>query len=344
MKLVENAKKCFRECRMKMKNNMPMNVFEKTVVNVWGKNGQAWLKKIPWVINQLSDLWSLSDITPVDNLSFNFVAKAKQNKNPVVIKVSCDKKLIEEEYRALKHFDGHGSINAIDIHKDLNALLLEQAIPGNLLKNHYSSDIQNTIESYVKVVNALGSQSKPAHHYTHVKKWCEAIDRINDKRVPKHLINKALTLSEFLLKTADKEYLCHGDLHLDNILFHKDKWLSIDPKGIIGEMSFEAAAFDLISQEEWFNLKTVPDKITTRIHYLAQTLGIDKSRLLFWFFVRAIISTQWFIEDNSNPEEALKLATMLYSLLTNKKNDSDKEKTVAKQPPDITIDLAKKTH
>lgn len=293
-----------------------MSVLEKNVVNVWGDKGRKWLESLPEIIAELSEHWKLSDVIPVDNMSYNYVAFAKQDNNtPVVLKFSCDKALIEAEYCALKQFNGVGSIQVIDRYVNHNALLLEQAVPGYLLKANHPNNIEDTIKIYVGVVKALASLPKPDARYTHVEKWSQAIDRIDDRRIKPEYIDKAKELKSYLLSSSEKEYLCHGDLHLENIIYHNKKWLSIDPKGILGEMAFEAAAFDLLDKSDWAEPKSIPNKMNQRLSLLANNLGIPKDRLLAWVFLRVIISVQWFIEDNGDPDETLKLADVLYPSL-----------------------------
>ncbi|MEM1243368.1 MAG: aminoglycoside phosphotransferase family protein [Pseudomonadota bacterium] len=293
-----------------------MKTLEKNAINVWGEPGKLWLNQLADIIAQLSDHWNLSNIEAVTNMSYNYVAKSlRKNNTPVVLKFSCDKELIANEYRTLKHFKGQGSIKVFDIHRGLNALLLEQAIPGDLLKNHHLNNIKGTIKIYATVIKALASGPNSAKEYLHVKKWCEAIDRIADHRIKAIFINKAKMLRNFLFQTKPKEYLCHADLHLENIISHGNKWLSIDLKGVIGEMASEAAAFDLIGKNEWSESETIKNKIITRVKLLANELTIDKNRLLAWIFLRIIISAQWFIEDNGDPTEMLNLAANVYPLL-----------------------------
>ena len=88
-----------------------MNQFEKNVKNIWGDAGEQWLSQLPSIVDALSRRWSLTDITPIDHMSYNYIALACQdNKIPVVLKISCDQQALLNEYRALKHFDGHASI------------------------------------------------------------------------------------------------------------------------------------------------------------------------------------------------------------------------------------------
>lgn len=296
---------------------MSMRTLETNVINTWGNTGRRWLQNLSHIIAELSEHWKLSDVMPVENMSYNFVATAKQDHNtPVVLKFSCDKELIEDEYRALKHFNGVGAIRVIDRCAKRHALLLEQATPGGLLKAKQPKDIEGTIEIYANVVKALSSLKKPSTQYTHVEKWCQAIDRITDPRITFKYIDKAKELRDYLLNSSANEYLCHGDLHLENIIYHDKQWLSIDPKGILGEIAFEAAAFDLLVKSDWDAPETVPDKINQRLSLLANKLEISEIRLRAWFFLRAIISAQWFIEDNGSPDKILSLGAVLYPMLS----------------------------
>ena len=294
-----------------------MKNFTSNVTNTWGDQGKEWLKQLPVCIDILSKQYGLTHIKPVSHLSYNYVAFAIQHKNKsVVLKISCDKRVIEDEYKALCHFNGIGSINVLESNSSLHALLLEQAIPGNLLKNKYSRKIEDSILHYAGVVKHLASCPLTNSHFIPVSDWCKAIDQMNDPRIEKHLIEKAQELKIFLLSSVEEEYVCHGDLHGENIVSHYDTWLSIDPKGIIGEMAFEAAAFDLISKNDLLDLNSLQEKIIARVSALAHALDIDFNRLLGWFFLRALISAQWFIEDHGSPDAMLQRASLIYPLIT----------------------------
>jgi streptomycin 6-kinase len=297
-----------------------MQTFEKNIINSFGEPGKKWIDSLPSIIEKTSKQWQLQDVNPVEQkMNWNYVALAMQNNNyPVVLKLSYDRKLIQDEYNALKHFNGNGAVRVIDINLEYNALLLEQAIPGYLLKEHHPLRIQDTINIYAAVVKKLSTCSLADNNYAHAKEWCDAIDKIHDPRIPNNLIEKAKQLRSELLNTAPHEYLCHGDLHLENIIQHGADWIAIDPKGIIGEMAFEAAAFDLITSDEMRDTSTIPSKIIDRVTQLANALDIPYDRLLFWIFLRIIISAQWFIEDNGDPSQMITLVKYVYALLEKK--------------------------
>lgn len=293
-----------------------MTALEKNVINLWGEPGKDWLERIPEIISVLSGYWRLSEISPVNNMNYNYVARAKNDREiPVVLKFSYDGALIEDEYRALMHFNGEGAVKVLDRNLDLNALLLEQAIPGESLKSNKIKNLEETIKVYTEIVVHLSSTERALSGFTHVKKWCDAIDRIHDNRIEAKFIDKAKLIRVFLLGSLENEYLCHGDLHLENIISHQNTWISIDPKGVVGEIAFEVAAFDLIEKSEWSEPELIEDKVNFRVHFLSDALKINRARLLKWIFLRVIISAQWFIEDNGDPDEMLRLASVLYPML-----------------------------
>lgn len=286
-----------------------MTTFEKNIQNTWGQKGEAWLMQLPAIVQALCDHWSLHQIEPVINMTYNYVARAQQGAKSIVLKISFDEKLIQDEYNALQHFNGCGAIQAIDIHETHHALLLEQAVPGLSLKVQRGPE---DVSIYASVVKRLLNNKEPIDNTKqHVSQWCQAIDRIDTTVIERGLFEQAKSRREKLLSTMTEPVFCHGDLHLDNILQQGDHWLAIDPKGIIGEVAFEAAAFDLINP----NLSTVsPSTIEKTIHALSQALSVDYTRLLDWFFLRTMISVQWFIEDNGDPSDAISRASMLYQL------------------------------
>jgi streptomycin 6-kinase len=293
-----------------------MDVFKKKVIDTWGEQGQIWLNSIPTILHRLERHWRISQIVPYSNLSYNYVAHAiQQDGCEVVIKLSCDKGLIENEQRALNHFKGSGSIQLIDYLQQENALLLQKAVPGTLLNQAVDLSMEDKIDAYAKVVNSISALPFNDQHYPHVTSWCEAIDRIVDPIFTTDLVSKARTIKNNLLNSIKHPCLCHGDLHQQNIVLHEAQWLSIDPKGIIGEVAFEAAAFDILTQEEIAGGKNQTSVIKHRVKLLATRLNIDVESLLDWLFIRIMISAQWSIEDNADPANMLHLAKWVLPLI-----------------------------
>lgn len=294
-----------------------MNTLEKNITQLHKEKGSQWLANLPNIINHLAEKWSLTEINPVSNMSWHYVALAKQhNQKNVVLKIGCDEKVSQDEYRILEYFNGQGAIALLDYDADHLALLLERAAPGDLLISIHN-DIENTIRIYADTINTLLHRSEIPAGFTHVSHWCKAIDGINDVRINKEFVDLALHLRSFLLNPIYDERVCHGDLHCENVIHHQDQWIVIDPKGIIGEVAFEAAAFDLLSNDELKNTGDIAELILFRTKLLSDVLHIEQTRLLYWIFLRTVISAQWFVEDGGDPSKMLLIAKHLYHLIKN---------------------------
>ena len=85
--------------------NLPQE-FIATIQNTFGDGGHAWLIALPDLINKASHNWNLTDIQPVSNLSYNFVAFAKRFDEDVVLKIGVPNRELTSEMSALKLFDG----------------------------------------------------------------------------------------------------------------------------------------------------------------------------------------------------------------------------------------------
>lgn len=287
-----------------------MKILTNNIKNVFGDKGIKWLNALPTLIEKLAADWKLSHLVPVDNMSFNYVAKAISHSNqPVILKISCDAQSIAEERQALLYFDGNASIRIFDYSEECNAMLLEQAIPGTTLKSLYPNQVEFVMDCYVSTMQKLHSKNMPKNHnYRHISDWLKAIDKLKPDQLPDGMLRKAINSKNALLASPGKEVFLHGDLHHDNILKNNDQWLAIDPKGIVGEPEFEIAAFDFIHSSELTSKSEIQKLFETRAEIIAKKANLNLQRIKDWVFIRLILSAAWSIEDNGDPSWAIKLA------------------------------------
>ena len=66
-----------------------MKTLSQNITNLYGSKGTDWIDNLPAIVTALINHWGLSEVTPVSNMTFNYVAKAILNaKEPVVLKIS----------------------------------------------------------------------------------------------------------------------------------------------------------------------------------------------------------------------------------------------------------------
>lgn len=291
-----------------------MKTLKQNIINLYGSQGAEWIVNLPVLITALTNHWGLRGVIPVSNMTFNYVAKAiLDSGEPVVLKISYDRQSILNEQQALASLGFGGAIKLIDYHSKYNALLLQQAVPGIALKSLYPEQQNYVMDCYVETMQRL-HHNQPQHNQSNhpqVADWLTVFDSPALQQIPVHLLDKAIVLRNKLLSAPKPLIFLHGDLHHDNILKHGNEWLAIDPKGVIGEAEFELAAFDFMYINALATTRDVKNLFAKRVDLLAQKSGLDAQRINDWVFVRLILMAAWFIEDNGNPNWAIKLAQLL---------------------------------
>lgn len=118
---------------------------------------------------------------------------------------------------------------------------------------------------------------------------------------------QAAELAQRLLDTASDVRPLHGDLHDENILEGPRGWLAIDPKGVLGEVGFDAANL-FFNPLERDDLCLDPERIGRMAGQLAQAMQQDPRRLLDHAFAYGCLSAAWHHEDGNAADENRELA------------------------------------
>jgi streptomycin 6-kinase len=246
-------------------------------MNLYGEKGKQWLDHLPNLIAQTAGTYGLSNLKPVNNLSYNYVLSGFQGSQPIILKLGLDIDGFKREAAALMAFSGFGVIQVFS--ENAGLLLLECAVPGVSLKSYFPENDDEAINITANAIKRLHKAPIPrANAFPHIKDWLIALDK--DWNIPASFLQKARQLRDHLLQAAVKEVLFHGDLHHDNILQNGDDWLVIDPKGVIGEPAYEVAAFIRNPIPELLNHDDVLSIIHNRITRFAEMLELPSQRII----------------------------------------------------------------
>jgi streptomycin 6-kinase len=206
---------------------------------------------LPEITAKIAKEHNLSGLTPVNNMTFNYVASGYQNDNPIILKIGMNSKALAKEASCLKAFAKHAVAEVI-AHDD-NMIIMQRAVPGNTLKDYFPDNDIDATKILCASIKELNKPSIPeSHNFYHLSELFKTLDQKLD--IPDEILSKAKHLRDKLLSTTTEEVLLHGDLHHDNILKNgdsksrrssksEDGWLVIDPKGFIGDPEFEPAAY-----------------------------------------------------------------------------------------------------
>ena len=107
--------------------------------------------------------------------------------------------------------------------------------------------------------------------------------------------------------------MLHGDIHHRNIRQSARGWLAFDPKGLVGERTYDCANTLCNPFPYSDGLVHNERRLLTNAAILADALDIELSRLLAFTFAYACLSASWFLDDNSadNAAWVLRVATLI---------------------------------
>jgi len=299
-------------------NNIP-DQLKKNVINAHGDKGQQWLDSLPQQIAKYAKQWELAALKPVDNMSYNYVLKATQNGHPVVMKLGLPQAEFLREMECLAYYNGVGAPTLIANDTANGAMLMECMIPGTTLKRYFPQEEEASLAIAAAVIQQLQSVKIPKDTlFPNIEQWHASLNATKPtENIPEELLTTAKELSKHLIATQTTTTLLHADLHHDNILLGEDeKWLAIDPKGIIGEPAYELGAFirnPLMELRQQTNIKGI---LSRRADAFAQYLDLNRDRIVQWSFVQAVLSACWSMEENNmgNAESAINSAKLLSEL------------------------------
>jgi streptomycin 6-kinase len=117
-----------------------------------------------------------------------------------------------------------------------------------------------------------------------------------------------------LLATEQQIVILHGDMHHDNVLHSPRGWLAIDPKGLIGERTYELANL-LCNPQPHGDIVHRPQRMLRLAMLYAERLALDVQRVLGFALAHAGLSAAWSLEDGRDAGYRLTCAEVLDRLV-----------------------------
>lgn len=288
-----------------------MNAFEKYIVETFSEKGKTWLANLAKTISKISADWNLSDLKPFENLSYSYVLSGMQGNKPIILKLSPDVEELKQESNALKALKNFGVVQILA--EQNGAILLERAVPGTSLKSYFLSKETEAIEIACNLMKKLHQAPVPQDKFPHIREWLNALDKEWD--IPIDYLRKARELRDQLLKTSTQSLLLHGDLHHDNILKNGNDWIVIDPKGVLGELTYELTTFIYNPIPELISFEDAESIIKDRINYFSREFHIDPQKIKDWCFVKIVLAWIWALENGIDANHFSRLIRIFNSFL-----------------------------
>jgi streptomycin 6-kinase len=270
-------------------------------------------------LNQYLDQWSLTDPLPLAQTATSELYTVTYDGERAVLKLLTPMGMQEEHIGALalRYWNGHGAVRLFQSNDE--AQLLEYADGDDLVpmvKNVGDEQATAVIADVLRELHLTHpslSEPMPDGIRT-LRVWYRALFKQAEADLDAGVDSvyvRGARISEALFADPVDTRVLHGDIHHENIRYREGRgWLSFDPKGIVGERTFDAAnvfrnplnSMDLIANE-------------ARMLKLANTLGaaleVEPSRVLAFTYTMCCLSASWFLEDGEAPGDDLIFAAII---------------------------------
>lgn len=149
-------------------------------------------------------------------------------------------------------------------------------------------------------------RGKPLPKLTTLDEWFEPLAPAAAQRGG--LLAQAHATAQELLATPRDVVLLHGDIHHGNILDGETRgWLAIDPKGLLGERTFDYANILRDPDEE---VAVRSGRLARQVTVIAQAARVERKRLLQWVLAFCGLSAAWIYADGDGPDFDLAIARL----------------------------------
>lgn len=246
----------------------------------------AWLARLPAMLSELEQRWSLELGRPIDSddVSCSYAAPATlPDGTPAFLKLAMPHMEGRHEIHGLRFWNGEPTVRLLAADENLGAMLLERCEPGTHLRALPEPEQDLVIAGLLR---RLWRVPEPPHPFRPLSAltnhWSEETLNSAEHWPDEGLVRAGLQLFEELPQTATAHVLLATDLHAGNVLrAQREPWLVIDPKPFVGDPAYEATQhlFDCIDR-----MRSDPGGTIQR---LADLLGVDRERVLLWTFARA---------------------------------------------------------
>jgi streptomycin 6-kinase len=249
--------------------------------------------------------WHLvPDGEPIETPSSLLLA-VRHNGVPAMLKIARE----DEERRGgalMAWWDGDGAARVLAQHGP--ALLLERADgPRSLAAMVAAGQDDEASRILCDVAARLHApRAGPPPDLVPLTHWFEALAPA--ARTQGGLLAQADSAAQALLADPRDVEVLHGDIHHGNVLDGGQRgWLAIDPKGLLGERTFD---FVNILRNPDAETALAPGRFDRQVEVLAAAASIERRRLLDWTLAFAGLSVAWHLADGTPADLDLAIARL----------------------------------
>ena len=247
-------------------------------------------------LNYYLSAWNLSNPKFLTQTMTSHIYTVTYDTGTVILKLLSPSETDEQRGAVtLRHFDGHGAVHLL--HYDEGAHLLEYAAGDELVSLVERGEDENATRIIAQVIEKLHNvpQDIPPNGLFLLERWFgELFNKAASDRQAgiESIYVRSASLAKRLLAAQRDVRVLHGDIHHRNVRQSSRGWLTFDPKGLVGERTYDCA--NTLCNPVMPELVHNETRLLTNAAILADTLAIDLSRVLAFTYAYACLNASWW--------------------------------------------------
>ena len=243
-------------------------------------------------LNYYLDAWNLSNPQFLTQTVTSHIYTVTHDTETVILKLLSPSETEEQRGAvALRYFDGHGAVRLLRY--DEGAHLMEYAAGDELVTLVERGEDENATRIIAQVIKQLHSvpQDAPRDGLFMLDRWFgELFNKAAADRQAgiESIYVRSASLAQRLLADQREVRVLHGDIHHRNIRQSSRGWLAFDPKGVVGERTYDCA--NTLCNPAMPEIVHNETRLLTNAAILADTLEIDLSRVLAFTYAYACLN------------------------------------------------------
>ncbi len=283
--------------------DVPEELVRRMIIGHGEESASGWLDRLPELLESWCDRWHLALLPELPPLSYNLVLFGESaSAGEVVLKLNLPSSEVDSEIEALAQGQGEGRVRLIDADPSAALMMLERIRPGTALRNTPMDDLESTMIG-ARIMKRFSRTPARLDHLHPLRRWFDSLYRYPDRYtpetspIPMQQVEHAIAVTDRLLREPRDEVLLHGDIHHENVLWSAGScWITIDPKGLVGEPGYEIATW-MLNPPGTGRRPDLAEVLSARLDLFSRELGIDRQRLTEWAFMHSVLSMCWTLED-----------------------------------------------
>ncbi|MEW5870763.1 MAG: aminoglycoside phosphotransferase family protein [Chloroflexota bacterium] len=240
--------------------------------------------------------WHLSDPQLLAQTMTSHIYTVIHGSEKVILKLLSSSEVDEQRGAlALRYFGGHGAVRLLRY--DDGAQLMEYAAGDALVSIVERGEDEKATRIIAQVIQQLHSvpQDAPKAGLVMLDRWFEALfeKAAQERRAGSESIYvHAACLAGRLLADPQEIRVLHGDIQHYNIRNSPRGWLAFDPKGVVGERTYDCA--NTLCNPVMPELVHNETRLLKNAAILAEALELELGRVLAFTYVYACLNASWW--------------------------------------------------